>query len=64
MKSTFYAILFIAALFVIAALATSCRSINHFDKVNKSHRYLVKHNVKHVKTKVVNNCPMWVSKTK
>lgn len=53
-----------AALFVIAALATSCRSINHFDKVNKSHRCLVKHNVKHVKTKVVNNCPMWVSKTK
>lgn len=64
MKSAFYAILFIVAFFVIAALATSCRSTNHFDRMNKSHRCLVKHDVKHVKSKAINNCPVWVSKTK
>ena len=64
MKPTLYAILFIAALFVIAASVTSCRSTNHFDRMNKPHRCLVKHSVKHVKTKAINNCPIWTSKTK
>jgi len=65
MKQTFYAILFIAALFVIAASVTSCRSTNHFDRMNKhNHRCLVKHGVKHVKSKAINNCPVWVSKNK
>jgi hypothetical protein len=64
MKQTLYAILFIAALFVIAASATSCRSTNHFDRMNKPHRCLVKHGVKHVKSKAINNCPVWVSKNK
>lgn len=64
MKQTLYAILFIAALFVIAASATSCRSTNHFDRMNKPHQCLVKHGVKHVKSKAINNCPVWVSKNK